>query len=248
MLNLTGPARMREIATHLRLSARIENAFAKRYAALLNRYARAATQGYRDGGRRGATKALQPFKKDLRPILTANITTAMTIFGRRVLEGIEGAKKAESVFELAVREYLREYGLTKVNQIADTTLDTVMTAIANGEEAGDPPEVVARAIMEATAGAVARNRALNIAITETHSAATYASDKAADATGLTLEREWATVRDARARESHVTADGQRRSAEKPFNVGGHKLMRPGDPDGPAEEVVRCRCVVLYHTK
>jgi hypothetical protein len=29
--------------------------------------------------------------------------------------------------------------------------------------------------------------------------------------------------------------------DKPFRVGGAELMYPGDPNGPAQEVINCRC-------
>jgi hypothetical protein len=29
--------------------------------------------------------------------------------------------------------------------------------------------------------------------------------------------------------------------EKAFRVGGYDLMYPGDPNGPAQEVINCRC-------
>lgn len=50
--------------------------------------------------------------------------------------------------------------------------------------------------------------------------------------------------DGRTRPSHSEADGQRVPLGTPYTVGGALLERPGDPFGPAEEVVNCRCVEL----
>jgi hypothetical protein len=33
--------------------------------------------------------------------------------------------------------------------------------------------------------------------------------------------------------------------DEPFTVGGASLMYPGDPAGPAEEVINCRCCVGF---
>lgn len=59
--------------------------------------------------------------------------------------------------------------------------------------------------------------------------------------GFTLKKEWMATLDARTRDSHAKADGQRVDIDKPFDVGGAKLMYPGDPSGPAREIYNCRC-------
>lgn len=45
--------------------------------------------------------------------------------------------------------------------------------------------------------------------------------------------------DGRTRKTHFAADGQRRPLDGKFKVGRANLDRPGDPRGPAEEVVNC---------
>ena len=57
-----------------------------------------------------------------------------------------------------------------------------------------------------------------------------------------LLRTWVTAADERVRPSHAAANGQKRRLTEPFTVGGASLMRPGDPNGPAREVIQCRCV------
>ncbi|HEX21400.1 MAG TPA: hypothetical protein ENH19_01955 [Actinobacteria bacterium] len=46
------------------------------------------------------------------------------------------------------------------------------------------------------------------------------------------------------RPSHAAASGQIVAAHKPFFVGNAELMFPGDPDGPAREVMRCHCTMV----
>ncbi len=53
--------------------------------------------------------------------------------------------------------------------------------------------------------------------------------------------------DARTRPDHVAADGQRAGMDDPFTVGGAKLSRPGDPEGPPKQIINCRCIVTYET-
>lgn len=59
-----------------------------------------------------------------------------------------------------------------------------------------------------------------------------------------LERMWLSTIDSRTRPSHVLADGQRTGLTDPFMVGGSALLFPGDPSGPAAEVIQCRCTTL----
>lgn len=54
-------------------------------------------------------------------------------------------------------------------------------------------------------------------------------------------KQWNSSHDARVRPTHVKADNQQREPQKPFTVGGAKLMFPCDPSGPPQEVINCRC-------
>lgn len=57
-----------------------------------------------------------------------------------------------------------------------------------------------------------------------------------------IEREWSNSGDNRVRESHRDMDGQTVKFDEPFvTPDGANLMYPGDPNGPAEEVINCRC-------
>ncbi len=46
------------------------------------------------------------------------------------------------------------------------------------------------------------------------------------------------------RETHEAAEGQRVPVGSPFIVGGFELRFPGDPLGPPQEVIQCRCVPI----
>lgn len=61
--------------------------------------------------------------------------------------------------------------------------------------------------------------------------------------GLKLFKRWVTVLDERTRLAHVVADGQKRDMEDPYEVGGDKLMFPGDYSlGAAPgNTINCRC-------
>lgn len=55
---------------------------------------------------------------------------------------------------------------------------------------------------------------------------------------------WLSTEDQRTRPTHVEADGQRTLLSSPFRVGGAQLLFPGDPRGPAQEIINCRCSLL----
>jgi len=64
-----------------------------------------------------------------------------------------------------------------------------------------------------------------------------------------ITKSWSAVGDERTRPTHSTADGTQRDLpfNKPFEVGGSRLMFPGDSSlgAPGRETIQCRCTVLY---
>lgn len=65
--------------------------------------------------------------------------------------------------------------------------------------------------------------------------------------GGSWEKVWLATHDHRTRFTHARrtgADEQRVPLNAPFDVGGALLMYPGDPAGPPQEVINCRCSIL----
>lgn len=58
-----------------------------------------------------------------------------------------------------------------------------------------------------------------------------------------IRMRWVSRRDERTRLSHRAANGQIRNVTGAFDVGGAELRYPGDPRGPLEETMECRCVL-----
>lgn len=87
-----------------------------------------------------------------------------------------------------------------------------------------------------------------IARTETIGAlngGTYAGAQAwAAASGDEMFKQWWATNDNRVRPSHWAAHMKVVPLGEDFLVGGWSLSNPGDPNGPAHEVINCRCSLL----
>ena len=57
---------------------------------------------------------------------------------------------------------------------------------------------------------------------------------------------WVTFHDERVRPTHSVADFQVKPIDEPFDVGGYKMMFPGDDSlgAPPEEIINCRCIEM----
>jgi hypothetical protein len=63
--------------------------------------------------------------------------------------------------------------------------------------------------------------------------------------GGTWEKMWVATFDTRTRATHRIAEGQRVAVNGGlFAVGEGRLAYPGDPGGPPEEVIQCRCTTV----
>ena len=69
------------------------------------------------------------------------------------------------------------------------------------------------------------------------------------ASGIT-GKSWVSARDERVRGSHDVREHPELQTviplEQSFIVGGSPLLHPGDPNGPAGEIINCRCTMAPH--
>lgn len=87
---------------------------------------------------------------------------------------------------------------------------------------------------------VGQSKARVYARTEVSSA--YNSARVAEYGEVGVEKhEWLTSRDSAVRDTHATLDGEVRNVGDSFSNG---LLHPLDPNGPASEVVNCRCTTV----
>ena len=136
--------------------------------------------------------------------------------------------------------------------------DLVAAEVAAGSQGGESiPRIAARvaSVLSTTGTSQWPGRATTVARTETLSALNAGRDDAWSAVaqelgadGPEFERVWLATADGRTRASHRAADGQRSPLGGVFTVGGFALRRPGDPDGPPQETIMCRCTTLLVEK
>ncbi|WP_432679136.1 phage minor head protein [Rhodococcus pyridinivorans] len=118
-------------------------------------------------------------------------------------------------------------------------------AIAAGEGSDAQRQRVQQFLSPATGDWT--GRAMTVARTESAGAMSHATIEAATLRNEVLEEDltqiWICTLDSRTRKSHWAADGQRVPLGSTFRVGRAQIRYPGDPRGPAEEVLNCRCRV-----
>lgn len=86
-------------------------------------------------------------------------------------------------------------------------------------------------------------RTARTAVTSAQNAGRQDSFEAAAKRGIKVRKRWIATKDGRTRHEHGAADGQTVDYDEPFNVGGEKLMYPGDSSGSGWNIYNCRCSV-----
>lgn len=182
------------------------------------------------------------------------LADALTHANRRLRERIMRAGLGEIEAELGVSfdlrnpiidGVLREAG-QNIKHVAESQRQTIMDALSRAWDDGMSIDQAAR-LVEQRSSAVAMSRARTIARTEIIGIANGGSLAATRLTGAMRQKEWFTAGGAKVPRHHdyPGLDGQLRGLTEKFSVGGAAMAYPGDPAGPAGEVVNCRCTIGY---
>jgi hypothetical protein len=138
--------------------------------------------------------------------------------------------------------------------VPDLVYDKIVGQVAEGAGMGEGMDQIRKRVEEVfslTATPYWPNRAAVVARTETMGALNAGRSGAYQAVAQELggewEQGWLATHDTRTRPTHRAADigtpvtGQRVPVGTPFLVGGFWLDQPGDPEGPPQETIQCRC-------
>ena len=175
----------------------------------------------------------------------------------------QAGKKAEptdkqtilnSIFQNELTRIVNTTAAEKIESITATSKDAIRKAIRNVLDIADTegwgiPEITSK-IYKSVGDSLRGNgyaRARAIAQTEMISASNQASTEAAEKTGLNYRKFWSTSGLPGIRASHIQAEEFSNSVDglRPDQTFPNGLLYPGDPSGPAEEVINCRCTIMH---
>ena len=165
-----------------------------------------------------------------------------------VSDQVDATQKAAGVWDFIEQtRFLLAEASSKITQISETLRKTVTDLMLAGVAEGKSNQQITREVRD-RAPEIVQWRAASIARTETHNSAL---DATLQFKKIKVKRKtWWSAQDKRVRQSHIDVHGTTVDFDKPFEVGGVQMMRPGDQSlgaGP-EEVINCRCALLYATE
>ena len=209
------------------------------------------------------------FEAQLAPSLAQSLTAGHDIGAASVIEPLVSAG-ATSVFNTiapAVLNIADEFSAELVRGIGDDTRQSINSALrraALGQESlSQAMERVKQALgvnpkdgiwgrrnrPEVVKGVAARAEAIvRTEMTRLHNVGHDSQQRILADKVPGLKKRWQARGDSRTRRAHLGT--HRRTFSKPipinqkFRVGNAKLRFPGDPRGPAEQTINCRCRVL----
>ena len=148
------------------------------------------------------------------------------------------------IVDAAIADWIKAYGGTRITEVTNTTMRDINRIVADAREEGLSERDTAKLIRE-VAPFKGASRAQTIARTESHGSSQGISLDVANQTDIPMVKVWISDQSESAREEHLDVNDQKRPLSQPFNVGGEDLDYPGAPDGSAENVINCKCVIGY---
>lgn len=141
-------------------------------------------------------------------------------------------------------EYIKNHVIKFSKEVQQTTHDSIINSLTDGYKAGKSMTELADRIDNLPE--FDRNRAIKVARTETMTASNAGEYESYNQCDYVIGKEWLSSHDSRVRSTHAAANGQKRKLDEPFDVGGSKLMFPGDSSlgAAAKEIVHCRCTMV----
>jgi hypothetical protein len=236
----------KEIREVSRLRLQFEKQMARKMESLFRTAGNRAAAAYEAGT--SVENANVTLQAEVGAVFRASYAAVIEKFAQRVVEN----RKRATQFEALVFQYYAKEGANKVVGVTQTTKNKIRRAIevADKEALGVGP--TAKLIKEYTGGAIGRARATTIARTETHAAASFATDAATRELNLPSQKKrWVSVSDARTRSGHAAANGQEVGIDEPFLVPFNgqtvEMKYPHDGSGGAGNNINCRCLAVYFT-
>jgi hypothetical protein len=159
-------------------------------------------------------------------------------------------KSDENIWREHMREFVRTRCAKKItlsirSQYSD--IERISKHIINrGQEAGWGAAQIAKEIVREQ-GTMHAWQALRIARTEVVGASNEGAFMGAKEAGIELVKTWIASPSGNFRQDHVDMENRPAISMDEYFVlpDGTQLQYPGDPDGPADQIINCRCAVAF---
>ena len=153
--------------------------------------------------------------------------------------------KDEDLWLEKVLEFVRVHSGAKITSIIRSHYDDIeriaKLAVETGIDKGWGMDQIARMISKEQ-GLIDNWKALRIARTETVAASNYGVELGAEDLPGNKQKVWISSFTVTSREDHMAMDGVQEDLKRPFILpDGTELRFPGDPTGPPEQIINCRC-------
>lgn len=217
-------------------ATRVEALFVAHYQKTILRFAPIAREMLTEQNDRSLNPIAGRYRAE-QSMERAQVEARLAVIAARAYEGALFADRTAAL--------IREHGPFRARRVAARTQNIITRAVADAAAEGMGEREAASLIRRRVSGErLALSRARMIARTEIGAAQNAGLLASADELGVTYNRKWISVEDERTRLSHTLADEQTIGPGQKFKVGGAELEHPGDPRGPAQEIINCRCTML----
>lgn len=144
-------------------------------------------------------------------------------------------------FERFIMPAMLDRATIRIKRITENTSQILRSTIQSGINEGWGIDKIARELRD-----MVSTRARTIAQTEVISASNSAAYAGAESAGIAYKKFWSTSGLPGIRASHIQAEADSYAVDgiDPHAKFSNGLMHPGDPAGPAEETVNCRCTLI----
>jgi SPP1 gp7 family putative phage head morphogenesis protein len=192
-----------------------------------------------------AIRIINEDKNTLVNIYIDFLTECVKEFGIMTYKDLRG-EKIFSLFVLGMYSWIRSIATQRAGLLNAFSILTIRNIIKKGIEEGRTINDMSKTIKTMYLDQFSKKRAKRIARTETTNASNYGSLMGAKQSGVMVKKIWINTKDNRTRKTHIRAGSHKPiGLDEKFKVGKVLLSYPGDPSGPAEEIINCRCAVGY---
>lgn len=153
-----------------------------------------------------------------------------------------------SEFQKTIARWLIQNGGQRITSVRSNYIAFLNQIIAKGISEGKSMPIIASEMQKIIKSRnFYRWQAMRIARTETTTASNYAATVSSGVSGVIMDKVWISALDNRTRRpphsrfDHYEMNEVKVPLDKPFIVGGEKLMYAGDPKGSAGNTIQCRC-------